>query len=768
MSNGTRSEMSVSPLWLQASILTFLVGFAVLGYLAIKVYQDHPPIPGKVVSESGQTVFTGEDVRTGQELFLTYGLMQYGSIYGHGAYLGPDFTADYLHRAAEEMIRDYGGDAVARARVQDELRGNRYDASSDTLMYSDGQARAFDVLLRHYEETTLNRSESGGGGLGPHAVSDPAQSRQIVAFIAWTAWTAAARRPGTPHSYTNNWPPEVLVGNDLTQEAVVWSTLSIIALLGGTGILLGFFGRYSNRLGWHTTDEGQIRFRPANQVALTPAQRATSWYFFIVMALFFLQTMLGGATAHYHAETGGFFGIDLARYLPYNLTRTWHLQLALFFVVAAFLAAGIFLAPLITRREPRGQQALTFGLLGALVVVVVGSLIGEAASYKGWLQGASRSVIGAQGWEYLDLGRLWQVLLVIGLVLWCVILFRGLRSKLAEENRGNLPHLFFYSALSIPAFYAVGLLSHSRADFAVADFWRFWVVHLWVEDFLELFTTIMVAYMFVLLGVVPAATATRVVYLDILLYSIGGVVGTMHHLYFSGTPAIHMALGAFFSAAEVIPLTFLTVEAWAFLQIGARRAVAGGAGGFPHRWAVLFLASVGFWNFLGAGVFGFLINLPVVSYYEIGTHLTANHGHASMMGVYGMLAMALLVFCLRYLLRPEDWSERLVGFSFWALNLGLAWMVFVNLFPLGVLQLADVVTHGYWHARSLEFFEKHAYIEWLRLPGDVVFIIGVLPLLYLTAKSVVRPASGGDAGGLPEGNSPSPLYTIEPVGSAGA
>ncbi|MBW8884057.1 MAG: cbb3-type cytochrome c oxidase subunit I, partial [Planctomycetia bacterium] len=449
--------------------------------------------------------------------------------------------------------------------------------------------------------------------------------------------------------------------------------------------------------------------------------------------------------------------------LPYNLTRTWHLQLALFFVVASYLAAGIFLAPLITGGEPRGQRPLTIALLAALVVVVVGSLAGEAASYKGWLQGASRPFLGAQGWEYLDLGRLWQILLVVGLVLWVMILFRGLQGKLRTESRGNLPHLFFYSALSIPAFYAVGLLSHSRSDFAVADFWRFWVVHLWVEDFLELFTTIMVAYMFVLLGVVQPRTATRVVYLDVLLYSIGGVVGTMHHLYFSGTPAIHMALGAFFSAAEVIPLTFLTVEAWAFMQMGAHTRVEGGPAAFPHRWAVLFLAAVGFWNFLGAGVFGFLINLPVVSYYQIGTHLTANHGHAAMMGVYGMLAIALIVFCLRYLLRPQDWSDRLIGFSFWTLNLGLAWMVFVNLFPLGVLQLADVVTNGYWHARSLEFFEKHAYIEWLRLPGDVIFIAGVVPLLYLSGLAVIRPTSVRTATGPTANTSESPLYTIEPA-----
>jgi nitric oxide reductase subunit B len=430
-------------------------------------------------------------------------------------------------------------------------------------------------------------------------------------------------------------------------------------------------------------------------------------------------------------------------------------------VVASYLAAGIFLAPVITGSEPRGQRFLTYFLLGALVVVVVGSLAGEAASYQGWLKGDSRPFFGAQGWEYLDLGRLWQVLLVTGLVVWCVILFRGLRAALRTESRGNLPHLFFYSALSIPLFYAVGLLSHSRSDFAVADFWRFWVVHLWVEDFLELFTTIMVAYIFVLLGVVSARTATRVVYLDILLYSMGGVVGTMHHLYFSGTPAVHMALGAFFSAAEVIPLTFLTVEAWSFLQMGSRHQMGATVTGFPHRWTMLYLASVGFWNFLGAGVFGFLINLPVVSYYEIGTQLTANHGHAAMMGVYGMLAMALLVFCLRYLLRPEDWSDRLVGFSFWALNLGLVWMVFVNLFPLGVLQLADVVTNGYWHARSIEFFEEHAYIEWLRLPGDAVFIAGVVPLVILTAKSAFRAKSSRapvDAAGA---SLQSPLYVDE-------
>ena len=296
-----------------------------------------------------------------------------------------------------------------------------------------------------------------------------------------------------------------------------------------------------------------------------------------------------------------------------------------------------------------------------------------------------------------------------------------------------MPWLFFYSALAIPAFYAVGLLAQPAANFTTTDFWRFWVVHLWVEDFLELFTTVMVAFIFVLLGVIAERTALTVIYLDIVLYSVGGVVGTMHHLYFSGTPAVHMALGAFFSAAEVIPLTFLTVEAWSFLQLGAVQG-QNARTPFPHRWAVMALASVGFWNFVGAGIFGFLINLPIVSYYEIGTALTANHGHAAMMGVYGMLAVALAFFCLRYLMPPERWSDRLAQISFWSLNIGLAWMVFATLFPLGLLQLYESVSHGYWEARSLQYLSNptNALVEWLRLPGDILFIVGgILPLLWL-------------------------------------
>ena len=732
-----KRELLVSRSWFQVALLVFVVGFFVLGLLAYRTYKSDPPIPDRAVDPSGASVFTGEDVREGQRTFLHHGLMEYGSIFGHGAYLGPDFTADYLRRSSDSVLRQLGGDQSDSARQEtiDQFQANRYDPETKTLALSSEQAIAFGELRRHYQDFFSEPTTKYG--LRPEPIDDPRQIDQLTAFFAWSGWTAAARRPGHNYSYTNNWPPEDNVGNEPSANVVVWSVVSLIALLGGIGVLFAIFGRW-RQLGWHGREEATLTFRTPGDVALTPGQRTTAYFFFVMAGVFLLQTLVGGAAQHYRAELEGFFGIDIAQALPFNLVRTWHVQLAIFFVATSYVAAGIFLAPMIAGREPNGQSKLAFLLLGALVVVVVGSLVGELADIHNWFEG---SVFGLQGFEYLDLGRFWQVLLIIGLSFWIVIMFRGLRGRLSRERVGNMPWLFFLAALAIPAFYAVGLLARSTDAFTVTDYWRFWVVHLWVEDFLELFTTVMVAYIFVLLGVVRERVALLVVLLDIILYSVGGVIGTMHHLYFSGAPAENMALGAVFSALEVLPLTFLTVEAWSFLQLGASQEGRSRTP-FPHRWAVMFLVAVGFWNFLGAGIFGFLINLPIVSYYEIGTALTANHGHTAMMGVYGMLAVGLAMFCLRYLIPADRWSDRAAKVSFWGLNIGLAWMAFATLFPLGIRQLYESVNVGYFEARSLDYLSTNTntVIEWLRLPGDALFIAaGVIPLLYICWMGVRHP-----------------------------
>nr|WP_051988803.1 cbb3-type cytochrome c oxidase subunit I [Kineosphaera limosa] len=746
--------------WVQAVALVMIFGFFVMGILAYRTYTASMPMPTKVVAQDGRTVFTGADITAGQELFQARGLMQYGSIMGHGGYLGPDFTADYLRRSTEYVEGQYRTQGVQdpRGTVISEFRANRFDPASGDLVYTPSQIAAYEQLVAHY--TNFFGPQARSNGLKADAITDPTQIRQLTAFFSWTAWASAAQRPGHDYSYTNNWPMEPRVDNHPTADLIVWSTLSLIALIGGTGLLFAIYGRWSRKIGWHSEEAPTIHFRQPGEVGLTRSQRATAWFFFVVALLFLIQTLLGALAEHYRADISSFFGLDfIVDLLPFNLARTWHLQLSLFWTAASFLAAGIFLTPFIAKKEPKYQHVLAYILLGAVAFVVFGSLAAEALSIHGvsWAKGP----LFAQQWEYLDLPRVFQVLLTAGLFIWIAIIYRGIRSRLKGESKGNMPWMFFFAALAIPAFYAVGLLARTDSHLTVAEFWRFWVVHLWVEDFLELFTTVMVAYIFVMLGVVREKIALGIIFLDIILYSLGGVIGTMHHLYFSGTPVEHMALGAFFSAAEVIPLTFLTVEAWAFMQLGARQESRTDAP-FPHRWAVMFLVAVGFWNFLGAGVFGFLINLPIISYYEIGTALTANHGHAAMMGVYGMLGVGLAIFALRYLIPRDKWPEKLVKVSFWSLNIGLAWMVFATLLPLGVLQLYQSVGNGYYEARSLGYLTNttNTLLEWGRLPGDLIFIFGgCLPFLWVAFQGLRHFRHGKTVEEFPE----QVLYTeIEP------
>ena len=459
---------------------------------------------------------------------------------------------------------------------------------------------------------------------------------------------------------------------------MVWSVLSLVVLLGGTGVLFAVYGRWSARSAGTARRRPALSFRQPGEVALTPAQRATAWFFFVIAGLFLVQALLGAAAEHYRADLLSFFGVDLARLLPYNLARTWHVQLSLLWTAAGFLAAGIFLTPFIAGREPqRPGTCWSTCLFGAVVLVVVGSLVERGTVASTGLLG--EGPLFAQQWEYLDLPRLWQVLLTIGLFVWIAIIYRGIRTRLKGESQGQHAVAVLLRRAGHP-----GVLRGRPAGRAptthltVAEFWRFWVVHLWVEDFLELFTTVMVAYIFVMLGVVRGDDRARrhLPRRDPLL----GGRRDRH----DAPPLLLRRPGRAHGAGRLLlrgrghPADLPDGRG---VDLPAARCAPGDERSthpFPHRWAVMFLVAVGFWNFVGAGIFGFLINLPIVSYYEIGTALTANHGHAAMMGVYGMLAVGLSLFALRYLIPEDRWPEKLAKICFWSLNIGLAWMVFVD------------------------------------------------------------------------------------------
>jgi nitric oxide reductase subunit B len=739
---------SNNPLWRWLA-LVFVLSFGALSYLGWQIYQSAPPIPQKVATADGQVLYTGEQIQRGQQVWLAAGGQQQGTVWGHGAYVAPDWSADWLHREALALqaLRDRAitndpsaltasQRAVVDAAVKEELRHNTYDAESRTVTVSAVRAQAIRRVALHYIDLFGNAASLDHlreqYAMRSGEVLDAGDREALSAFFFWTAWACATDRPNDPGvSYTSNWPHEPLVGNDMTTASAMWTMASIILLLAGIAAMLWLQGARK-----HEPETTPPNADPLLSLTATPSMKATRKYFFVVIGLFLAQIGLGAITAHYAVEGNSFFGLPIGDILPYVTTRTIHTQLGVFWIATAWLATGLFIAPLLGGKEPKYQKLGVDVLFWALIVVVVGS------NLCGWLgslqhQGVDFSFwIGNQGLEYTSMGRVWQILLFIGLLFWALLLGRALWPALRtpSESRGLIT-MVFLSAVCIGGFYASSLAWGQHTHYSMVEYWRWWLVHLWVEGFFEVFATAVIALIFTRLGLVGAASANRAIVAETIVFLFGGILGTLHHLYFTGTPVSVIAAGAVFSALEVVPLTLIGLEA---LQ-NWRRSQA-----LPwleaYKWPVLFFVAVGFWNTVGAGLLGFTINPPAALYYVQGLNLTAAHGHAALFGVYGMLGIGLMLFCLRNLYARSLHADGLLKPAFWTLNIGLAMMVFLSLVPAGIYQAYASVTKGMWFARSPEVIHSHVMetLVWLRVPGDIVFAIGGVLLAVYALKLLKR------------------------------
>ena len=740
----------LSPWWMRAVLIVMVLGFAGLMIITTMAYRNAPPVPERVINAQDATVFTGDDVRDGQTVFLKYGLMANGSIWGHGAYVGPDYSADALHRlgmntaeavAQQRFQRSFAMlTPVEQAAVTGEaaatLKTNRYEAATETLRFTPAESVAYEQQISHWK--AYFHDPARNGGLKADLITNPTELRQFAAFVTWAAWASVAQRPGETYSYTNNFPFDPSVGNVPTSGALLWSALSLTVLLAGIAVVLMSFGKF-DYLGWISHEHSKRPFlKPGGA---SRGQKALLKFFVVVAVLLLAQALVGGAVAHYRADPGSFYGFQLETIFPSNLLRTWHLQTAIFWIATSYVAAALFLGRTLRSDEPKWLAPCTHILFAAFALVIGGSLLGEWLGIAQML-GQWWFWLGNQGWEYLELGRIWQILLVGGLLGWFAMVWTLVRSRtLTDAAVKPIVKMFLVAALAIPVFYVPALFIGAKSNYTVVDTWRFWIIHLWVEGFFEFFATTIVALTFYQLGLTRRNVALRVIYLDAILYFLGGLMGTGHHWYFTGQSNATMAVSAIFSALEVVPLTLLTLDAWDFIRTTrGDRDAEGAPVVVPHKWTFYFLMAVGFWNFVGAGMLGFLLNLPIVSYYEVGTMLTPAHGHAALMGVFGMLGIALMVFVVRQCSEDAVWAgvEKYVKVAFWGTNIGLAMMVGLSLFPGGVLQVWDVLQNGYWHARSLDFIAtKRAHtIEWMRMPGDVVFIVfGSVPLVIASLKA---------------------------------
>jgi nitric oxide reductase subunit B len=733
--------MRYDRLWIGLGFV-ILASFAVLGYFGREIYLQAPPIPNRVITPDGQEIFSRQDILDGQEVWRSLGGQEVGSVWGHGAYVAPDWSADWLHREAIWILdrwatTSYGRpyqklpddqQAALRARLSDTLRANGYQPQSGDLVLPPIEAEAIAAVGDHYDalfgsDPSFQKLRDSYA-IPANAAPDPTRRKALNAFFFWTAWACSTDRPGSDVTYTSNWPAEELIGNRPTGTIIVWSVLSFVLLLAGIGALAWYFAASQHE---ENSDRTQIPERdPLLALSPTPSMQATLKYFWIVTALIVVQIGLGTVTAHYGVEGSGFYGIPLAKWLPYAVTRTWHLQLGIFWIATAWLATGLFMAPAVSGFEPKFQKFGVNFLFVCLLIIVVGSLYGEWLGVQQRLGYTTNFWFGHQGFEYVDLGRFWQIFLFIGLFLWLGLMVRGLWP--AFRNGGESRHLlalFLIASLAIPVFYGAGLAWGQNTNLAISEYWRWWVVHLWVEGFFEVFATVVIAFLFTRMGLLRIPTTTGAVLFSTIIFLSGGIIGTFHHLYFTGTPVAVLALGATFSAMEVVPLTLIGFEAYENLTLSRARPWVR-----AYQWPIYYFVAVAFWNLVGAGLFGFLINPPIALYYMQGLNTTPVHGHAALFGVYGMLGIGLMLFCLKGLTPHRIWKTGVLSFSFWSMNVGLALMILLSLLPVGLIQTWASVTHGLWYARSAEFLQTPLLNElrWFRIFGDTLFTLGALAL----------------------------------------
>jgi nitric oxide reductase subunit B len=515
----------------------------------------------------------------------------------------------------------------------------------------------------------------------------------------------------------------------------MWSIASVILLIAGIAAMLWYHTAHADQ------DEPKAapETDPLFNVKPTPSMRATKKYFYVVIGLLLAQVAMGSITAHYAVEGHSFFGVPLGEYLPWVVSRTIHTQFGILWIATAWLATGLYISPLLSGYEPPLQKLGVDVLFWALLFIVVGS---TAFGWLGTLQhlGTGFSFwIGNQGLAYTSMGRVWQILLFIGLMFWLLLMGRALMPALKNrktEGRG-LIGMVFLSATCIGLFYASSLAWGQNTHYSMIEYWRWWLVHLWVEGFFEVFATAVIALIFARLGLIRMSTANRAIVAETIVFMFGGILGTLHHLYFTGTSTAIIAVGAVFSAFEVVPLALVGLEGW---QTWRRTKAAPWVA--TYKWAILCFVAVGVWNTVGAGLLGFSINPPISLYYVQGLNMTPAHGHAALFGVYGMLGIGLMLFCLRGMSPRESWDDSLLAPAFWLLNVGLFMMVFLAILPSGIYQAWASVAKGLWYARSPEVVHSPLMqaLVWLRVPGDLVFAGGVLYLGWFALRLLRRPA----------------------------
>jgi len=696
-------------------------------YYTANLQKEVPPIPQQVKSVSGEVLYTYDDVIEGKGYFQEFDLMDWGTLLGMGAYMGPDFTTDFLHYRAEFLYDFYANEMygktnqsltnVERGAVKERVKEDVKKQTSlleETTTYTDASAAAFKKNVEYLTHLLVNGDASRAFKGG---IIRTEEAQKIAVFVDWSQLVATSIRPNTNHTWSNNWPPEPLLDQDtsfLSHKISLWEFLILWTLT-----IIVIFLSYEYLLKKDKLEDLQ----PAIKItSLFKSQKKLLKYIPIVAALFVVQLFIGGYLAHlYTAPTKDFLiSQDI---LPFNVLRSIHTQLAILWVAVGWLVGGLLIAPWVANKDHKFPWLVDV-LWIALVVVAVGSIIGLYMGATGQLR-ETWFWFGNEGRELINLGRVWDIGLVIGLVFWFLLIISLIR-KAATNN--PIVSTIIWAAFAIATLYMAGMMPVHKImpNYTVDDYYRWWVIHLWVELTFELFAAGVIAFFTVSLGLIAQKTAVRIMLFELFLIMLSGTLGVGHHLWWQGLDEYWIAIGGIFSALEPLPLVLMIIEAMKNqrekLQHGEKNEFA-----IPFMW----IAGSAVLNWIGAGFFGMVINTPTISYYSHGTYLIMPHGHVALLGAFGYISIAFIYMASRTnsLANGLVWTEKVSKYGFWILTIG-ALLFALPTYIIGMEQTRIAHDLGYFYARLHTAVEPMKTWMWLRVIPDTMMIIGGVIILY--------------------------------------
>ncbi len=714
----------------------WIIGIAMVTVLIVftaRLSKEVPPIPQTVKSVSGDTLYTYNDVVDGKVFFQQFDLTDYGTLLGMGAYLGPDFSAEFFHKRAEFLYEYYAKEIFQKSRKElnsMELAGIKERVKQDFrketflkengVLYSPGSALAYQENKKYLVNFLVNGDKSRAWRSG---VIRKEEAEKISAFVDWSQLVASSIRPGTNRTWSNNWPKEPLVDQDTNWNSHFYSLWEFL-LLWPLSIAVVFIA-YEY---FFKTREEEALEKPFEVKAMFASQKKLLKYVPIVSLFLLIQVIIGGYMAHLYMDPVNNFIIS-QEILPFNVMRALHTNIAILWVAIGWLVGGLLIAPWVANEDLKFPWLVDV-LWVALLVVGGGGLTGIYLGATGHM----REVwfwLGNEGRELLNLGRVWDIGLVIGLVMWFLMVVSLVRK--AKENN-ILVGTIIWSAFGVATLYIAGMMPIHKIvpNYTVDDYYRWWVVHLWVELTFELFAAGVLAYLTVLLGLVSRKTAERIMLFELGLIMASGTLGVGHHYWWQGLDEYWIAVGGIFSALEPLPLVLLMIEAWKNKEDIRKQGQD-----FPYAVPFMWLAGSAALNWFGAGFLGMVINTPTVNYYAHGTYLIMPHGHVALLGAFGYISLAFIYFTARTnaLVNHLEWNDRLSQWGFWLLTIGVILFALPTII-IGFMQTEVAFESGYYAARSREVLEKVSGWIMFRVVPDTMMIFGAAIVFYDTVKKV--------------------------------